>query len=90
MTITEQSTNETRKSLRFLRSVRLERDINEPDALDGYSLTAQARTVLRRMLASLLASGTERAWTLTGPYGSGKSAFTLFLTRLLQEPLGSV
>lgn len=88
MTITEQSTNETRKSLRFLRSVRLERDINEPDALDGYSLTAQARTVLRRMLTSLLASGTERAWTLTGPYGSGKSAFTLFLTRLLQEPVG--
>lgn len=75
-------------SLRFLRSVRLEQDAQTPGRLKDYALTAQTRTVLRRMLASLHPQGTERAWTLTGPYGSGKSAFALFLTQLLQEPHG--
>lgn len=75
-------------NLRFLRSVRLERDAQDSSALEGYTLTTQARTVLRRMLAALQPQGTERAWTLTGPYGSGKSAFALFLTQLLQDPQG--
>ncbi|SEJ94008.1 hypothetical protein SAMN04488058_1455 [Deinococcus reticulitermitis] len=74
--------------LRFLRSVRLERDAQVSGALAGYTITTQARAVLRRMLGALGAQGTERAWTLTGPYGSGKSAFALFLTRLLQVPEG--
>ncbi|MFC6667144.1 hypothetical protein ACFP9V_18695 [Deinococcus radiopugnans] len=74
--------------LRFLRSVRLERDAHTPSALEGYTLTAQARAVLRRMLEALGPQGTERAWTLTGPYGSGKSAFALFLTQLLNAPTG--
>lgn len=75
-------------SLRFLRSVRLERDAQAAGALEGYTLTTQARAVLRRMLGALGPQGAERAWTLTGPYGSGKSAFALFLTRLLQAPAG--
>jgi len=75
-------------SLRFLRSVRLERDAQSDLALEGYTLTAQARAVLRRMLSALEPHGTERAWTLTGPYGSGKSAFALFLTHLLRAPTG--
>lgn len=73
---------------RFLRSVRLERDAGQAEALQGYVLTPQARTVLRRVLAALSEGGTERALTLTGPYGTGKSAFALFLTELLRDPAG--
>lgn len=73
---------------RFLRSVRLERDAGHAEALEGYVLTPQARTVLRRILSALSEGGTERAFTLTGPYGTGKSAFALFLTELLRDPSG--
>lgn len=73
---------------RFLRSVRLERDAGHEEALQGYVLTPQARTVLRRILTALDTGGTERAVTLTGPYGTGKSAFALFLTELLRDPSG--
>ncbi|GGO38491.1 hypothetical protein [Deinococcus humi] len=73
---------------RFLRSVRLERDAGHAESLQGYILTPQARIVLRRILTALSEGGTERALTLTGPYGTGKSAFALFLTELLHDPVG--
>lgn len=72
----------------FLRSVRLERDAGQPDALRGYVLTPQVRGLLRRVLGGLESGGSERAFTLTGPYGSGKSAFALFLSELARDPHG--
>ena len=36
-----------------------------------------------QILGELGRSGGARAWTLTGPYGTGKSAFALFLTDML-------
>lgn len=71
---------------RFLRSVRLETDAGSGGALAGYVVTPQVRAVLRRILQALGPDGTERAMTLTGPYGTGKSAFALFLVNLLQDP----
>lgn len=68
---------------RFYRAIRLERDLAEPGALDGYLLTPQVKQVARRLEAGLRDGATERAWTLTGPYGSGKSTFALFLAQLL-------
>lgn len=68
---------------RFHRSIHLERDFYTEDALDGYVLTVTARETLQRVIAVLGNESTSKAWTLTGPYGSGKSAFALFAAKLL-------
>ena len=70
---------------RFHRSVHLERDFYTKNALDGYVLTVTARETLRRVIAALDNELTSKAWTLTGPYGSGKSAFALFIAKLLDD-----
>ena len=70
---------------RFHRSVHLERDFYTKNALDGYVLTVTARETLRRVIAALDNESTSKAWTLTGPYGSGKSAFALFIAKLLDD-----
>lgn len=78
---------------RFHRSVHLPRDWqNGKDAKDGgapggYVVTEAIRETARQILDELAAAdggnaGT-RAWTLTGPYGAGKSSFLLFLADLL-------
>jgi len=74
------------KARRFFRSIRLERDFEDLEALIGYVLTPQVRQVLARVEEGLQPTGTERAFTLTGPYGSGKSAFALFLAHLPKAP----
>lgn len=67
---------------RFLRSVNLERDFYSPDPLDGYLLTASAIAAFDR-LANGIAKPHARAFSLTGPYGSGKSAFALFASKAM-------
>ena len=64
---------------RYSRSVNLERDQNAPDSLDGYIVTPRGRDTLRRIADSLYADNAPRAWTLTGVYGTGKSAFANLL-----------
>ncbi len=68
---------------RFARSVSLVRDALRPDALQGYILTPTGRDVLHRLADALRGDSQTRAWSLTGPYGSGKSAFALFCAQLL-------
>ncbi|MDE0552576.1 MAG: hypothetical protein OXI24_00040, partial [Candidatus Poribacteria bacterium] len=68
---------------RFQRSIHLERDFYTENALDGYVLTVTAREMLSRVVATLENEATSKAWSLTGPYGSGKSAFALFSAKLL-------
>ena len=70
---------------RFHRSVHLERDFYTKNALEGYVLTVTARETLQRVIAALEDESTSKAWTLTGPYGSGKSAFALFIAKLLDD-----
>ncbi len=70
---------------RFHRSVHLERDFYGKNALDGYVLTVTARETLQRLIAALEDESTSKAWSLTGPYGSGKSAFALFAAKLLGD-----
>ncbi len=70
-------------SQRFLRSVRIDRDVQRADAVAGYVVTPHVRHVLGRIAEALALNSAERAWTITGPYGTGKSAFALFLIRLL-------
>ena len=68
---------------RFQRSIHLERDFYTENALDGYVLTVTAREMLSRVVATLENEAASKAWSLTGPYGSGKSAFALFSAKLL-------
>ncbi len=70
---------------RFRRSVHLERDFYRENAIDGYVLTATAREMLSRVISTLENGATSKAWSLTGPYGSGKSAFALFAAKLLGD-----
>ncbi|MFC6593151.1 hypothetical protein ACFP81_15185 [Deinococcus lacus] len=73
----------------YLRSIRLEADLNRAGQIDDYIITPQVRLVLGRVAAALQENGTERAMTLTGPYGTGKSAFALYLSELLKEKGGA-
>lgn len=67
---------------RFIRSVHLERDFADPSSLDGYVITPLARETLRRLEGGLAQQSSQRAWRLTGDYGSGKSSFALLLARV--------
>lgn len=69
---------------RFFRSVRLDHDLHDPQATQGYTITPQVRQILGRIVKGISEESTERALTLTGPYGGGKSAFALFLSQLVQ------
>lgn len=71
---------------RFRRSVHLERDFYRKNTLDGYILTVTAREMLSRVVSTVENETTSKAWSLTGPYGSGKSAFALFAAKLLGAP----
>lgn len=68
---------------RFLRSVQLERDYKDPSALAGYVVTDQIRSCVHRLVLGLNPNSGQRAWRITGDYGSGKSAFALLLAHLL-------
>src|SRR5262245_15720295 len=69
---------------RYRRAVNLERDSGRGDALAGYLITPIVRRALSRIISGLESGGTERTWTLTGPYGSGKTAFAVFLASLIR------
>jgi hypothetical protein len=71
---------------RFFRSVNLERDFGDPLALDGYVATAETSRYLARIGRGLRPESGERAWRITGDFGSGKSSFALVLANLLGRP----
>lgn len=81
--MTDRLGNKVRAPSRFTRSVNLQQDLWQSDALHGYLVTAGARRVLLRVAPARHTSDAARAWTLTGPYGTGKSAFGLFAAALL-------
>lgn len=70
---------------RFLRSVNLERDFSDSTALDGYVVTPQVSLCAQRLASGLRPNSGQRAWRVTGDYGSGKSSFALFLAHLFSE-----
>lgn len=51
---------------------------------ERYVLTARAVETLSRLYECLAADEAGRSFAITGPYGSGKSSFVLFLRQLLQ------
>lgn len=74
---------------RFFRSVQLERDFNDPNALEHYVVTPAMASASARILRSLQANSAQRAWRITGDYGVGKSAFALMIARLLSGQTSS-
>lgn len=68
---------------RFHRSVHLKRDWEAESALEDYVVTPTSRRLASEIVGELEQDKGTRAWSLTGPYGSGKSAFALFLSNLL-------
>lgn len=75
---------------RFHRSVNIAADWRGRARRDHYLVTPTVRSLAERMLGELGSDRGVRAWSITGPYGSGKSAFALFLTDLLTGSAGSV
>src|SRR5579864_2919988 len=70
---------------RFLRSAHLERDFADPKALRGYVVTPQTKLYVEQLATGLRANSGQRAWRITGDYGSGKSSFALLLAHLFGE-----
>jgi hypothetical protein len=71
---------------RFTRAVHIRRDFRDlRHRLDGYQVTPLVRQVAARVLAGLAPGSQERAFSVVGPFGSGKSAFGLFLAHFLQR-----
>lgn len=73
-------------SRRFTRSVRVDTDIGDPTALQGYICPQSAIDTLHAMARHREATS-HSAFTWTGPYGSGKSSLAVALAAILQgEP----
>lgn len=68
---------------RFLRSTHLERDFADASALRGYVVTPPAKEAFDRLLQGLSPKSAQRAWRITGDYGTGKSSFALALAHIL-------
>ncbi|MDO9013102.1 MAG: hypothetical protein Q7U78_15065 [Gallionella sp.] len=70
----------------YTRSINLERDSEEDSSVCTYIPTHRAVQTLSRVVDTFNTKEAPRAWALVGPYGSGKSAFGLFLSQLLGNP----
>jgi hypothetical protein len=68
---------------RSVRAVSLDVDRSDPEVLRGYVAGEHVLDALRRVAISLQPEPRTRAFSITGPYGSGKSSFALLLSALL-------
>jgi len=75
-------TDRIRIARRFLRAVRIDLDLNDPHALDGFICPQSYADVLLSMARHVSETG-QGAFTWTGPYGSGKSSLVVALSALL-------
>ena len=72
---------------RFLRSVRIDTDLGDVNALDGFVCPQSSAEVLAAMARHVSETG-QGAFTWTGPYGSGKSSLVIALAALLNGDAG--
>jgi len=66
----------------FLRSVVVAEDYDDPHSSDHYVVTNLIRETVQRVSSGLQPFSSQRAWRLTGDYGTGKSSFALALARV--------
>ena len=69
----------------YTRSINLTRDADSAAIMESYIPTSRALKTLKHMSDALLQKEAPRAWSLVGPYGSGKSSFAVFLSHLLSS-----
>jgi len=67
---------------RFQRSIRIDADLGNATALEGFVCPQSSADVLLTM-ARHVAETRQGAFTWTGPYGSGKSSLVIALSALL-------
>lgn len=72
---------------RFLRSIRIDTDLGEQGALDGFVCPQSSAQVLINMARHVF-EARQGAFTWTGPYGSGKSSLVVALGALLNGNAG--
>lgn len=70
----------------YTRSVNLERDASSVDVVSSYIPTSRALRTFSRVTEAFHSNTSPRAWSLIGPYGSGKSSFSVFLSQLMSDP----
>lgn len=66
----------------FLRSVNVALDYHDASSSRDYVVTKFGVELLERITPAFWANSSERAWRVTGDYGSGKSAFALCIARI--------
>lgn len=71
-----------RVARRFQRAVRINTDLGDPKALDGFVCPRSSIDVLLTMSRHVAETG-HGAFTWTGPYGTGKSSLVVALSALL-------
>ncbi len=71
---------------RFARSANVERDLARPEPLEGYVVTARVLDVLARVASTAQNGEAGGAWSLTGPYGTGKSSLALLIDAVFGSP----
>ena len=72
---------------RYQRAIRIDTDIGDSAALEGFICPKSSVDVLETMAKHILASG-HGAFTWTGPYGGGKSSLAVILGALLNGRSG--
>lgn len=70
---------------RYLRSVNLESDGENYQSYQGYIITPNVAQSLNRIFLGLSDEQGQKTYTLIGPYGSGKSAFAVYLNQILAK-----
>lgn len=71
----------------FRRSVNISADYQDSGNLDDYIVTSLSAKLLSRIGRGLGPDSSRRAWSITGPYGAGKSAAALFLAETFRYPV---
>ena len=72
---------------RYRRSTHLEQDFADCNALKNYIVTPATIKLFCRLINDITADTGQRAWRITGDFGTGKSSFALALARLLHNPM---
>ncbi|MES9901840.1 MAG: hypothetical protein ABW168_04040 [Sedimenticola sp.] len=78
--------NKIRIKTHYTRSINMERDADSTSVVESYIPTTRALSTLESIATALKADENPRAWSLVGPYGTGKSSFAVFLAHLLSDP----
>ena len=69
---------------RFRRAIRIDTDLGDPAALDGFICPKSSAEVLETMARHVIETG-QGAFTWTGPYGGGKSSLVVALSAALKN-----